>query len=251
MKFNSSKLLPIGFASLLTIGSANAALIASYIDGTVSNGANLAAPVAGITVSALTDEGIGGDSSITTLTSATRGTETLTTPAGPTAGSAVGSLWASATRVDLDDILDSTNDYYTFTVTAESGNLPSLATLRFDMVAANVNSNGPLISTYQLFVSADGGAFASVGASGTATASSDDLFPGDQLTSLSPVTSANIDLSGLSEANSYVFRIALADNSGAGDKYTWIQGMQLTAIPEPSFALLGGLGLLVLLRRRR
>lgn len=43
-----------------------------------------------------------------------------------------------------------------------------------------------------------------------------------------------------------------ADNTGTeGDSTMWMDNITLTAIPEPSAALLGGLGMLCLLRRRR
>ena len=64
-----------------------------------------------------------------------------------------------------------------------------------------------------------------------------------------------IDLTSLAVAASYEFRIALGDNSTSPRKGVFLQGIQLdggvVAVPEPSAALLGGLGLLALLRRRR
>jgi hypothetical protein len=236
----------------LTLGSANAAVIASYIDGTATTGTNLAAPVAGITVSNLTSQGI----TLGTVTSISRTLnqpETVVTPAGPTAGSSAGSRWLNAlnTQVGAGSPV-STDDYYTFTLTAGSGNLPTLTTLKFDVVTAVANSTGAMDTTFQLFAAADGGLFSAVGLSGTAlNPNTVDLIPGDAISSLGAITSANIDLTGLAPANSYEFRIALRDNSSAGTKTTWIQGIQVSAIPEPSSALIGGLGLLALLRRRR
>jgi hypothetical protein len=45
--------------------------------------------------------------------------------------------------------------------------------------------------------------------------------------------------------------VVMDHTGGAGGAVSYVNGFQLTAIPEPSSALLGGLGLLALLRRRR
>ena len=61
-----------------------------------------------------------------------------------------------------------------------------------------------------------------------------------------------LDLSGfdaLDDSETYTLMIQ-ARGSGFGHNKS-LQGLQLTAIPEPTTALLGGLGLLALLRRRR
>lgn len=61
-----------------------------------------------------------------------------------------------------------------------------------------------------------------------------------------------LDLSGfdaLDDTETYTLVIQ-ARGSGHGHNKS-LQGLELTAIPEPSTALLGGLGLVVLLRRRR
>ena len=42
-----------------------------------------------------------------------------------------------------------------------------------------------------------------------------------------------------------------SENSGAGQRFTSLAGIQLTAVPETSTSLLGGLSALALLRRRR
>lgn len=244
--------LKIAFAALLLVAlapSANAVIIASYIDGNTTSGVNLT-PTSGITATSLTSSGI----PFGTVTSISRDGETVITPAGPTAGSSAGSQWLNArnNQVATGNNPVSTDDFYSFTVTADSGDLPQLLSLTFDMVTAAAASNGGITTTYQLYAAADGGAFAAVGAPGNAVdPGSPDLFPGGQTSSIGAVITPIIDLTGLAPANSYEFRIALSDNSGAGVKTTWLQGIQLSAVPEPSAALLGGLGLLALLLRRR
>lgn len=54
--------------------------------------------------------------------------------------------------------------------------------------------------------------------------------------------------------DSVAIRIARTDastNADANQSATWIDDISITAVPEPSAALLGGLGVLALLRRRR
>lgn len=228
--------------------NAQAATIASYIDGTATTGANLAAPVAGITVTDLTSSGI----TFGTVSSITRSGETILTPAGPTAGSAASSQWLNALNNQVANGSPvSTGDYFSFTLTADSGNLPGLTSLTFDMVTAAAASDGAIDGTYQLFAAADEGSFTAVGLPGTAANPNDDIFPGGQDSSIGTVITANIDLTSLAPANSYEFRIALGDNSGAGVKTTWLQGIQVETIPEPSSTALLGLGGLALILRRR
>lgn len=86
--------------------------------------------------------------------------------------------------------------------------------------------------------------------------------------SLSPNTGAgalgssnlsNLTLSGLTGLNNTSITFTLLDNSQGNNKtnsfYTWFDNVTLTgalvSVPEPSAALLGGVGMLALLRRRR
>ncbi len=67
-------------------------------------------------------------------------------------------------------------------------------------------------------------------------------------------TMADIDLSSLaalSIGQAYTFHLTTAKDSTTGGNNWAIDDLKLTGIPEPSAALLGGLGLLALLRRRR
>jgi hypothetical protein len=236
MNFKTCRFL---FFAIAMASVGNGSEIAFFIDGTASTGANLAAPVEGITVSNLTSVGI----SFGTVTSISRTisgvTETVTTPAGPTAGSSAGSRWLKALNTEVADGSPvSTDEYFKFTLTADSGNLPQLGALSFDMVTASANSNGAIDTTYQLFVAADEGGFSAIGDRGTAlNPNSVDLFPGNQFSSIGAIITANIDLTGLPPANSYEFRIALGDNSGAGTKTTWIQGISVTPPSSPGGSL--------------
>jgi hypothetical protein len=76
----------------------------------------------------------------------------------------------------------------------------------------------------------------------------------DTLGLQSDISASGFTLTGVTEANSandvVLFRVLYNEPQSTGVNET-LSGYTLTAIPEPSAALLGGLGLLALLRRRR
>jgi len=241
-------ILPI--ALLFTAFEAQAALVASYVDGTDADAAaltNLAGPITGIaTVTDLSNVGFEVGNSIT------RSEFGLapSTPAGPTAGSSTGSEWLFARDSVTQDIAGTTTDYFGFTVTADVGETLGLTNLKFDFVArANQTAAYGTYST-QVFYAADGGSFVSIGSPVSSEATASNVW--------APLTSADIDLSTITGANSFEFRIGIGDgglNTVGGA--AWVQGIQLNAvaIPEPSsYALIGGLlalGCVVVRRRRR
>lgn len=226
--------LPLAvFAGLVV--TANAATVAYYVDGSTANDlSNLATADADYTVSPLSQSGF----SSTTSTSFGGNP----TPAGPTAGSSAGSHWLFANSgVTTTPI--SSNYYFSFTV---SGNGVTVApsSLKADLVLMS-SSGGGQTHFYEIFASTDGGSsFATVVGSGGSK--SFDAIP------VSSVSSLNFDLSSLPAASSYEFRIALADQTAQGNRPAFLQSIQFDVVPEPSTtALLGGLGALLMLRRRR
>lgn len=62
---------------------------------------------------------------------------------------------------------------------------------------------------------------------------------------------AAFSISNLTSDGTGAATIVMDHTGGSGGAVSFVNGFQLTAIPEPSAALLGGLGLLALLRRRR
>jgi len=67
------------------------------------------------------------------------------------------------------------------------------------------------------------------------------------------VVAAQIADDGGASLGSYRYLIfdVFLENTGAGNEHAFITELDVQAIPEPSVALIGGLGLLALLRRRR
>ena len=229
--------LIFGLLALLPAAS-NAAVIASYVDGTDADSAALAELTSsvGVTASALSAVGFTGGTSITR----TEFGAAVSTPAGPTAGSSAASEWLFARSRNSTGTSNTTpgtsTDYFGFTVAAANvGETLDLNTLKFDFVAV-----GDVTGLARLFVNVDSGGFNAIGSEFSATATS----------GFGTVTQASVDLSSITGATSVEFRIGLGDNRDTDGAATYLQGIQLDAnvIPEPSAALLGGLGLLALLR---
>ena len=147
------------------------------------------------------------------------------TPAGPTAGSGVGSEWFFARANVIQSTPSSTTDYFGFTVSAIGGTL-ELDDLVFDRTS-RANEPGGIITTFDVFVSVDSGAFNSFG--------SDTITDPGTLNVFGPATTQTTDLSSITGASSVEVRIALGDNSGLPSKSSWAQGIQLngTVVPEP------------------
>jgi hypothetical protein len=229
-------------AALLTVGvllslggAARAAMLAYYVDGTDADAAALPdlAGAAGVTAGDLANVGFEGGSNITRTSWGGAGN----TPAGPTAGSSAGSEWLLARANFVQATPDTLTDYFGFTVTADTGMVLDPAALTFDWAVATNQDAGGIISNYEVFASADGGAFSSAGSGGPISLTTNPTF-------LRPAVTESLDLSSLPLATSYEFRIALGDNSGLNSKGTFLQGIQLEgdaeAIPEPvTMALLG------------
>ena len=217
---------------------------ASFNDGTAADADALTnlATVASVTVSDLNVNRV-NDGNITRTEFGSPNT-----PAGPTAGSAASSEWLffRSTAIAASTPTN-TQDYFVFTVTADTGKTLDLTNIEFDLITrANRTSAWGHTATAQLFVAVDGGAFTSIGSSVSSTAP-------DQSNVWSPVTTANIDLSTVTGASSVEFRVGLGDNKNDSGAAAFVQGIQLngTVIPEPATIGMLGLGALLTLVVRR
>jgi hypothetical protein len=239
--------------------SASAATIASYADGTTSAAA---AYVNGTTstiatVTALSSEGLDG------LTTSTRSdgrapTATETADALP-GGIANNWISASAGSVAAGGGV-STTDYLELTATINEAT--TLASFSFQSVNGSGQSGNPLVTrggglvtTYSLFYSLNGAAYTQLGSSlssapwtGTAGTS------GNGSNFLGPQSEITFDLSSIGAlvaTDTVALRLNLQDGSSIGPKTNFLNNIALETIPEPSVALLGCIGMLGLLRRRK
>jgi hypothetical protein len=252
---------------LLSFHHADAAVLALYGNtnhsstagtGTtpVSSQANGAAPVTNLTTTAITgNTTVSGNNTIFVRNQF--GTDSWISGSSPLgAGAASSDLWVGANNRNWTDGAPSSNDrYFQFTATATGGNTLDLDNLTFNWQAAISMQTVSATFSYQLFASVDGGAYATVGSVGTKSVGNG---LGGTTTDWGTITLEDINLNGLDGATSVAFRLAMGADNGAATNDTGsyaqlFRNITLNGqvIPEPSSALLGGLGLLVLLRRRR
>ncbi len=244
-------------AVMLNARPAQAALLASYLDGVTTNSSDLTG-FSGITATSLTDMGlssaVGNDhTDFGAAFSATTADETR--DGAFWLGSLVEYYSSSTTPTSADN-------YFVFTVTADTPGSLSLTNLTFDLYssvsAPGWKAGGSLDVNWELFASTDGGSFNSL-LSGSSDIALTNPDPGDEIDSA--LSQLNVDLTGISGVTSVEFRLALGgsrDLAGAGARQNDYGNAQIgnielngSIIPEPSSALLGVLGSLLLLRRRR
>jgi hypothetical protein len=256
MKISTATILSCAAIAMLlsTPNPSRAASIISYLDGTASDAPTFEAT--GITGANLTY-----NSNDTFRTSFGGAGDT---PAGPTAGSAVGSNWRLFRKNDLDTSTVSTDDYasFSFTVGAAAAGT-QLGDLTFDLAGGAANSaSGGIDVAYEVYTNINGGGFVSQGTSG----GFQQLIADADINQFSDVLTSVVDLSGagaLNAGDSVEVRIALAteDNVGAANIGLFIQGIQLemgvanaAAVPEPStitILMLASLSLVGVRRSRR
>ncbi len=245
----------IAFAS----ATSSAAIIASYANGTSSGAAaytNLTSSTIA-TVTGLSSVGLDGQTT-STRSDGRAPTATETADALP-GGSDNNWISASAGSVAAGGAI-STGDYLGFTIGINEAS--TLALLSFQSVngsgytAGDVTlRNGGLETTYSLFYSLNGGAFAQIDSSKTSAPWSGSLTPNSNGSAfLGPQSGITFDLSSIGAlvaTDSVELRLNLQDTSGLAPKTNFLNNIVVQTVPEPSAALLGGLGMLALLRRSR
>ena len=144
---------------------------------------------------------------------------------------------------------DSTGYYFGMTLDVTNPLGLNLTSLTFDYGLGQ--NNGVAAQTgnfyYGVFASVNGGAFSQIGST----------FDSGSITLAQNVTTSlgnqNIDLSSITGAQNVALRVWVGSTSAVPSGGSIFRNITVngTVVPEPSTALLGGLGMLVLLRRRR
>jgi hypothetical protein len=154
-------------------------------------------------------------------------------------------LRSQFTGVDSTAALADT-DYFSVTISASNiGETLDLSSVTFLLGTTHDNTTS---FTTEAFLQSSVGGFGTgnptITGSNTTRTSTTSGFNG---------TAATFDLTSFSDVSSITFQIRFADNLDQNGKLTRIDDFTLngTVVPEPSTALLGGLGMLALLRRRR
>lgn len=155
---------------------------------------------------------------------------------------------ASSQANALTALASGSNDYFQVTISADPGMTLNLTSLTFGMSAQNNNSGGNFTSTAVLSSNVNGFGTAILGTGGiTKTAA--------QSTSTVYTPLASYDLSGAQYQglSTITFRLTVFDSINDNGDLSRFDDFTLNGavVPEPSSALLGGLGILLILRRRR
>lgn len=254
MKDKPPLVRPLLLALPLLVSSASAATLVTYVPtGDATAYANGAA-VSGTGIDPLINA-----TSITNITSGNTTSNVLHTGnSGPRRTSFGATLtdgnWL--TPITLQDggnasTASSTAEYFGFTLSTPGTETLSLTSFKFDYgyVWSNPGAQSSNLH-YALFASVNGGAFSQVGS--TITTAMNTTATNNQAVYLGTQT---IDLTsaGLSNADSVEFRLWVGSDLATNTVASLYQNISVdgTVVPEPSIALLGGFGLLGVLRRRR
>lgn len=233
----------ISIASVFIAPFASAAVLAGWDFDPLTGGANNFGTSPLTATTAASGVTIGG---------LTRGSGIGTTGTG--AGNAWGGMDFTTTSPSFATAL-AASEYVTFTLTADAGKTVSLS----DIGAYNIrrSSSGPTTGQWQYQVGA--GAFSDIGTAitwGTTTTSAGNSKASIDLsaiTALQDVTAGTVITIRLVTwgASGSAGTFYLNDPSNTpGDDFT-LNGTVTTPVPEPATALLGTIGIIGLLRRRR
>lgn len=233
---NSPLLAMLVMVGVTCASSANAAVLAAF---TLDNNTTASSVATGVTASSpgltLTGSGVGGFSGLLPI----QGTHSVFTFAGSLTDSttpSTGVLDFSITPdVDQQITLDLSNS----------------ATWQFRAYDGTINATPYTVYT-QLIVASDA-AFTNILAQSSVFNATNNATGFDN-GRWGPVTDADFDGTVTSSSTLY-FRLLASDDQSGGDHQLRFDNIiingSVSPIPEPSIALLGGLGLLGLLRRRR
>ena len=170
--------------------------------------------------------------------------------------SGTGNIFLRSTRTQgtealaLSDLGSGLNDYQTVTISAAPGKFLDLTSVTFGFNANNNNdlAGGAFTSTAVLSSSVNGFGTAITGTNTSRTAAGL-----NESTPFTPTATFDLSAPAYNNLTTITFRLSTFDSHNDNGRLSRFDDFTLNGdvIPEPSTALLGGLGLLALLRRRR
>ena len=147
----------------------------------------------------------------------------------------------------LTDLNAGLNDYQTVTISAGPGKFLDLTSVTFGFNANNNNSGGNFTSTAVLSSNVNGFGVAITGTDNSRTVAQSTSGP------FTPTATFDLSASEYNNLSTITFRLSTFDSINDNGDLSRFDDFTLNGdvIPEPSSTLLGGLGMLCLLRRRR
>lgn len=131
--------------------------------------------------------------------------------------------------------------YLQFTVTATNSSTVDLTTLTFNL-STRFDVSGTAYA--RAWISTDNGT--------SFTAAGSVLSKSEGVSSVPTApTAGSVDLSSYTGLQHAIIRISLGDTINTSPSSAFLGDIKLTGVPEPTATLLGGIGMLLLLRRRR
>ncbi len=234
--------------ALVASSSANAAVIASYVNGTDTG---FAAGNNGTTSTIITDGGLqptGINGRATTTKSGNNSPDGLDLPGG----TANNWLLVSAERLTAVGTPNSADDYIGLTVVFQE--TATLASLSFNSINGSRSVGGGLETAFSVFASINSGAFTQVDVTKNSAVWTGGAT-GTNERQLGPQSAISFNLTSLGAFNAtdtVELRLSMQDTSDTNTKYSFLKDISLQTVPEPSSALLlGCAGLFLGLRRRR
>lgn len=228
--------------SVALAASAQAATLVTYVPTGSVTSSPTGTPPAGTSVDPLISASTIGTSQLGSGSSGP-----IRTSGGSWTFGGGGWLFAAGNTDGGNGVASSTADYFNFTLTTPGTETLSLTSLTFDY-GVGTNSTGITSNFYYaVFASVNGGGFSQIGT----TFNTGSLNMTQNATNNLGVQTT--DLSSIIGADSVELRVWVSSttaNGGAGSLFKNIT-VNGAVVPEPSAALLGGLGMLALLRRRR
>ncbi|BCU78414.1 PEP-CTERM sorting domain-containing protein [Luteolibacter sp. LG18] len=239
--------LPFLLGTSLLASQAQAAVIVNYIPPGSSGSSPSNAPINASTVDPLVTASAIGDIGTGSAQLLSGSAGPIRTTLGTWTFGTDGWLFANASNDGTNGTASSTADYFSFSLATPGTETLTLANLTFDYGVGTNSTAQSGTFYYAVFASVNGGAYSQVGS----TFSTGNLNLTQNTTN--SIGNQSVNLSSISGADSVDFRIWVGSTNASSATGSIFRNIVVngTVVPEPSAALLGCLGSLAVLLRRR